>query len=144
MGRQLSEAIIDGILAGGVYAVMAAGLTLIFGVLDIINIAQGILVVLGAYLSYMLSVHLHIDLFVGLLVTVPTLFVLGVAIQWVFIRRLRGSERTAMSLLVSYAVAIIIQCIVYQAFGVNFVQLHAWYVDSTVHVLGFYLPYLYF
>ena len=78
---------------------MAVGLTLIFGVLDIINIAQGILVVLGAYLSYVLSVHLHIDLFVGLLITVPAMFVIGVAIQWLFIRPLRGSERTAMSLL---------------------------------------------
>ncbi len=143
MSRQILEAIVDGILGGGVYALMAAGLTLIFGVLDIINIAQGILVVLGAYLSYVLSVHLHIDLFVGLLVTVPALFALGVAIQWAFIRRLRGGERTAMSLLVSYAVAIIIEGILYQAFGVNFVQLHAWYVDSTVHVLGFYLPYIY-
>ena len=65
MGRQIYEAIVDGILGGGVYALMAVGLTLIFGVLDIINIAQGILVVLGAYLSYVLSVHLHIDLFVG-------------------------------------------------------------------------------
>jgi branched-chain amino acid transport system permease protein len=55
MGRELTEAIIDGILGGGVYALMAVGLTLIFGVLDIINIAQGILVVLGAYLSYVLA-----------------------------------------------------------------------------------------
>jgi branched-chain amino acid transport system permease protein len=143
MARQIVEAVVDGILGGGVYALMAAGLTLIFGVLDIINIAQGILVVLGAYLSYVLSVHLHIDLFAGLLVTVPALFLLGVGIQWAFIRRLRGGERTAMSLLVSYAVAIIIEGILYQIFGVNYVQLHAWYVDSTVHVLGFYLPYIY-
>jgi hypothetical protein len=49
-----------------VYALMAVGLTLIFGVLDIINIAQGILVVLAAYLSYLLSVHLHLDLFLGI------------------------------------------------------------------------------
>jgi branched-chain amino acid transport system permease protein len=143
MSRQILEALVDGILGGGVYALMAAGLTLIFGVLDIINIAQGILVVLGAYLSYVLSVHLNIDLFVGLLVTVPALFLLGVAIHWAFIRRLRGGERTAMSLLVSYAVAIIIEGILYQIFGVNFVQLHAWYVDSTVYVLGFYLPFIY-
>src|SRR5713226_7717804 len=109
MGRELTEAIIDGILGGGVYALMAAGLTLIFGVLDIINIAQGILVVLGAYLSYVLSVHLHLDLFVGLLVTVPAMFIVGVAIQWAFIRPLRGRVRTSMSLLATYAVAIIIE-----------------------------------
>jgi branched-chain amino acid transport system permease protein len=51
MARQIYQAIVDGILVGGVYALMAVGLTLIFGVLDIINIAQGVLVILGAYLS---------------------------------------------------------------------------------------------
>jgi len=62
MATQIYQAIVDGILVGGVYALMAVGLTLIFGVLDIINIAQGVLVVLGAYLSYSLSVRLGIDL----------------------------------------------------------------------------------
>ena len=65
MAREIYQAIVDGILIGGVYALMAVGLTLIFGVLDIINIAQGILVVLGAYLSYGLAARLHIDLFSG-------------------------------------------------------------------------------
>src|SRR6202167_6816542 len=98
MGRQIYEAIADGILGGGVYALMAVGLTLIFGVLDIINIAQGILVVLAAYLSYVLSVHLHIDLFLGLLITIPAMFVLGLVIHTLVIRPLRGAERTSMSL----------------------------------------------
>ena len=62
----LLQAIVDGMLTGGVYALMAAGLSLIFGVMDIINIAQGAMVVLGAYLSYVLSVHLGIDLLLGL------------------------------------------------------------------------------
>jgi len=112
MARQVLEAIVDGILIGGVYALMAVGLTLIFGVLDIINIAQGVLVVLGAYLSYALSVHLHVDLFAGLLVTVPVMFVIGVAIHVAFIRPLRGRERTSMSLLACYAVAIIIDAFI--------------------------------
>jgi branched-chain amino acid transport system permease protein len=143
MSSEVVGAILDGILGGGVYALMAAGLTLIFGVLDIINIAQGILVVLGAYLSYVLSVHLKIDLFLGLLITVPAMFVIGVAIHWAFIRPLRGHEKTAMSVLATYAVAIIIEGILYQVFGVSYVQLHAWYVTSTVHVLGYYLPVIY-
>ena len=66
MGSEYAKAVVDGILTGGVYALMAAGLTLIFGVMDIINIAQGIMVVLGAYLSYALSTHLGMDLFVTL------------------------------------------------------------------------------
>jgi branched-chain amino acid transport system permease protein len=143
MGRQVYEAIVDGILGGGIYALMAVGLTLIFGVLDIINIAQGILVVLGAYLSYALSVHLHIDLFVGLLITVPAMFIIGVAIQWLFIRPLRGRERTSMSLLAAYAVALIIEGILYRVFGPTYVVLKASYITSSVHLFGFYLSYIY-
>ena len=143
MGRELTQAIVDGILGGGIYALMAVGLTLIFGVLDIINIAQGILVVLGAYLSYVLSVHLHIDLFVGLLVTVPAMFLIGIAIQWAFIRPLRGRERTSMSLLASYAVAIIIEGVLYLIFGANYENLNASYVTSGPRVFGFYLDYIY-
>jgi branched-chain amino acid transport system permease protein len=138
-----AQAIVDGILGGAVYALMAAGLTLIFGVLDIINIAQGILVVLAAYLSYALSVHLHLDPLLGLFVTVPVMFLLGVFIEWAFIRRLRGRERTAMSLLVSYAVAVIIEGVLYQTFGSTPVTIQAWYATSTLHVFGFFLPYIY-
>ena len=143
MATQIYQAIVDGILVGGVYALMAAGLTLIFGVLDIINIAQGILVVLGAYLSYSLSQRLGIDLFVGLLITVPAMFVLGVAIQWAFIRPLRGRERTSMTLLVTYAMALIIEGVLYRIYGPDDKQLTASYVTSSVRVFGFYLPYIY-
>ncbi len=143
MATQLLRAIVDGVLTGGVYALMAVGLTLIFGVLDIINIAQGVLVILAAYLSYVLSVHLHLDLFLGLLITTPVMFVIGVVIQVLFMRRLRGRERTSMSLLASYAVMIIIEGVLYLAFGPDFVQLSAWYVTGSVHVLDFYLSDIY-
>ncbi|HWN59559.1 MAG TPA: branched-chain amino acid ABC transporter permease [Streptosporangiaceae bacterium] len=143
MAREIYQAIVDGILVGGVYALMAVGLTLIFGVLDIINIAQGVMVILGAYLSYELAARLHLDLFLGLLITVPAMFVIGVVIELAFIRPLRGRERTSMTLLVSYAVALIIEGILYQTFGANDRQLSAWYVTSSVHVFGFYLPYIY-
>jgi branched-chain amino acid transport system permease protein len=138
-----AQAVTDGILGGAVYALMAAGLTLIFGVLDIINIAQGIMVVLAAYLSYALSVHLHLDPLLGLLITVPIMFVLGVIIQWAFIRRLRGRERTAMSLLVCYAIAVIIEGALYAQFGSTPVSIQASYLNKTVHVFGFYLGYIY-
>ncbi|HYK34212.1 MAG TPA: branched-chain amino acid ABC transporter permease [Streptosporangiaceae bacterium] len=140
---QFGQAVANGILGGAVYALMAAGLTLIFGVLDIINIAQGIMVVLAAYLSYALSVHLHLDPLLGLLITVPIMFVLGVIIQWAFIRRLRGRERTAMSLLVCYAIAVIIEGALYAQFGSTPVGIQTSYFNTTVHVFGFYLGYIY-
>jgi branched-chain amino acid transport system permease protein len=143
MGTEIAHSVADGILGGGVYALMAVGLTLVFGVLDIINVAQGILVVLGAYLSYVLSVHLHIDLLVGLVITVPAMFVIGLAIYWLFIRPLRGAERTSMTLLACFAVALIIEGVLYREFGSNYVSLNAWYTQQSVHVFGFYLEDIY-
>ena len=143
MGSTYAKAVVDGVLTGGVYALMAAGLTLIFGVMDIINIAQGIMVILGAYLTYALSVHLGMDLFATLIITIPSLFIVGVAVEWIFMRRLADRDRTAMSILVTYAVAILIEGIITQVFGVSYVQLHASYVDKSIHVFGFYLPYIY-
>jgi len=136
------DAIIIGILTGGVYALMASGLTLVFGVMDIINIAQGAFVILGAYLSYVLEQHLHIDLFLGLFITVPTMFVLGVVIQWLFIRPLKR-DRTMLSILVTFAVALIIEGLLTIFFTANIVQLHAPYVTESFRVGNFYLTYIY-
>ncbi len=137
------EAVVDGVLTGGVYALMAAGLTLIFGVMDIINIAQGVMVVLGAYLSFELSAHAGIGLLPGLLITVPAMFALGVAVEFCFMRRLRDQDRTQMSILVTYAVAIVIEGVLTAAFGVDYDELQASYVNSSIHMLGFYLPDIY-
>ncbi|HEY3869076.1 MAG TPA: branched-chain amino acid ABC transporter permease [Actinocrinis sp.] len=143
MGTELAKAVVDGVLTGGVYALMAAGLTLIFGVMEIINIAQGIMVVLGAYLSYTLQVHAGIDPFVGLLITIPVMFLIGVVIEWGFIRRLASRDRTALSILVTFAVAIIIEGILTQFYSADLHTLDAWYVERSIHVAGFYLPYIY-
>ena len=122
---------------------MATGLTLIFGVMNIINVAQGIFVILGAYLSYALSVHLGIDLFVGLAITIPTLFVVGIVVERAFLTRIKGPERVVMSILVTYAVSLVIEGILNLVFSTNYVELHAWYVDRSVKVFGIYLPYIY-
>jgi branched-chain amino acid transport system permease protein len=143
MGTELTRAVIDGILTGGVYALMAAGLTLIFGVMEIINIAQGIFVVLAAYLSYVLQVHLGIDPFLGLLITMPLMFGVGLLVEWGFLRRLRPQNRSALSILVTFAVAIVIEGVLTQLFSADLKTLTAWYVDKSWHVLGFYLPYVY-
>ena len=136
------EAIITGLLTGGVYALMASGLTLVFGVMDIINIGQGALVILGAYLSYVLEQNLHIDLFVGLLITMPFMFILGVLIELLFIRPIRR-DRTMFSILVTFGVALIIEGVLNLIFSADNVHLYAWYVTASFPVAGFYLSYIY-
>ena len=138
------QGVLLGILTGGVYALMASGLTLIFGVLEIINIAQGILVILGAYLSYWLEQRFQIDLFLGLLITIPAMFFIGLLIEWAFIRRIKW-DRITLSILVTFAIAIVIEGVLEFFFTTNLVQLHAWYVDKSIEVpfLDFYMPLIY-
>lgn len=136
------QGILLGLLTGGVYALMASGLTLVFGVLEIINVAQGILVILGAYLSFTLENYFHIDLFVGLPVTMLLLFGLGVFLEWAFIRRLKW-ERTTLSILVTYAIALIIEGVLGFVFTTNFRILHAWYIDASFPIFGIYIGYIY-
>ncbi len=142
MIKLIVDAIITGILTGGVYALMASGLTLIFGVMDIINIAQGAFVILGGYLSYILLTNFHIDLFLGLLITMPLMFLLGVLIETVFIRPLKR-DRTMLSILVTFAIALIIEGVLGLFFSTNFVQLHAWYIDASFQIGSYYLAYIY-
>jgi branched-chain amino acid transport system permease protein len=88
-------------------------------------------------------VHLGIGLLPGLLITVPAMFVLGMAMEFCFMRRLRESDRTGMSILITFAVAILIEGALTAIYGVDYVQLQASYVNSSAYVLGFYLPYIY-
>jgi len=134
--------LIAGILTGGVYALMASGLTLIYGVMEIVNIAQGIFVVLGAYLSFVLSHYAHIDLFLGLLITMPIMFLIGIGIEWAFVRRIQRN-RVMLSILVTYAIALLIEGLLNLVFTPTTIQLQAPYVDTSFYVFGFYLPYIY-
>jgi branched-chain amino acid transport system permease protein len=100
------QALILGLLAGGVYALMASGLTLAFGIMRVINVAQGVMIILGAFLSYTLFTSLHVDPFLSILFVMPVVFVLGVVLELVFIRPLRADEREQLSLLVTWAIAL--------------------------------------
>jgi len=102
----LVQAIIFGVLTGGVYALMASGQTLIFGVMKVVNLAQGAFVILAAYLTYSLFTSFGIDPFLSILITTPALFGLGVAVHRVVLRPLRHEDIGQLSLLVTFAVAL--------------------------------------
>ncbi|HYM50492.1 MAG TPA: branched-chain amino acid ABC transporter permease [Candidatus Limnocylindrales bacterium] len=136
------EAAVLGVLTGGVYALMASGLTLIFGVMRIINVGQGALVILGAYLTFVLNRSWHVDPFLGLVLTMPLMFALGVLLQLVFIRPLR-TDREALSVLVTYAIALGIEGALGYVFTTNYVQLRAWYENASFPVFSFRITYVY-
>ena len=91
MSGLLLQAVVSGLLLGGVYGLVASGLTLIFGVLRIINFAHGAVMMLGMYASYWLWVWLGVDPYLSVLLTAPAFFVLGMGIQRVVIEPNRAA-----------------------------------------------------
>ena len=135
--HQVVQALILGLLIGGVYALMASGLTLVFGIMKVINVAQGALVILAAYLSYALFSHLHIDPFLSILLVTPAMFALGVAVQLVFVRSLRGPDAPELSLLVTWALALGIEGVLSVVFKTTYRATNPSYADRSWDVFGY-------
>jgi len=133
------QAVILGLLTGGVYALMASGLTLVFGIMKVINVAQGALVILAAYLSYTLFSRFHIDPFVSIVLLAPAMFVLGVAVQLVFIRSLRQKEGEELSLLVTWALALGIEGLLSVAYKTTYRATNPGYANTTWTVAGYHV-----
>jgi branched-chain amino acid transport system permease protein len=99
------QAILSGALIGGMFAVMAVGLSLTWGMLRIINLAHFGMILLGAYLTFQLATSWGIDPLLTVVVTVPLMFVLGALLQWAFDR---FGVAELNSLLVSFGILIIV------------------------------------
>jgi branched-chain amino acid transport system permease protein len=135
----LIQSCILGLLTGGVYALMASGLTLAFGVMKVINVAQGAMIILGAYLSYTLFSHAHIDPFVSILIITPAMFVLGVGLQLLFIRPLRTDEREELSLLVTWAIALGIEGLLSVAYHTTYRSTITGYANKSLTIAGYHI-----
>jgi branched-chain amino acid transport system permease protein len=86
----LAQYVVTGLLVGGVYALMSIGLALIFGVMRVVNFAQGDFMMLGMYLTYYLAVGWHVDPLLGALLAIPPFFVLGVLVHRTLLVRVTG------------------------------------------------------
>jgi len=103
----LIQVTVIGILTGGVYALMATGLTLIFGVMRVINIAHGAFLILSAYISYWVFTSYGIDPFLSVIFSVPILFVIGVIFQRYILSRVKGDP--GLGVLLTFAMALTLE-----------------------------------
>jgi branched-chain amino acid transport system permease protein len=102
------DTLVQGILLGGLYALFAAGLSLIFGIMRLVNLAHGDLIVLAAFLLYVLSNALGLNVFATVILVAPLMFAIGYALQsQIFNRLARGDGLSP--LLVSFGLSIVLQ-----------------------------------
>ena len=112
------NAVVQGVLLGGLYALVAAGLSLVFGVMRIVNLAHGVLAVLAAYGALLLGEQLGWNPFLSLLVVVPVMAALGYLLQRALLdRALKGGELAP--LLVTFGLAIVVQNLLLETFSAD-------------------------
>jgi branched-chain amino acid transport system permease protein len=102
------QGIVSGALVGGMYAIVGIGLTLVFGVVRIVNFAHGSFLMAAAYCSWLLFDRLGIDPYVSGLILVPAFFLLGIGYYWALLRPMIGQSLLAQSL-ITIAVSYIIE-----------------------------------
>jgi branched-chain amino acid transport system permease protein len=133
----LVQGIILGVLTAGVYALMASGQTLIFGIMKVINMAQGAMVILGAYLSFQLFTSLGIDPFLAVPVTTVVMFLVGVVVQLAFLRPLRSEDRSQLSVLVTFAVALLAEGVMSVLWSTSDRSINTGYANASWTVFGY-------
>jgi branched-chain amino acid transport system permease protein len=101
----LGQVIVSGLLAGALYAMVALGLGLIFGVMRVLNVAHGPLLMLGAYITYWLFSTVGLNPYLSLLVSMPVVFLIGVALQRFLVRRVVDAPELS-SLLLTFGISI--------------------------------------
>src|SRR6201981_372234 len=139
MLETVAQAVINGLLIGGIYALVSIGVTLIFGVVKIVNFAQGEFVMIGMYISYFLATYLGIDPIVSLLVSMPTLLVIGLLIQHVLILRRLGPNDMPQIFL-TFALSLLLLNLALLLFSANYRTVHTFYSDEAFHIDGLYIP----
>ncbi|MET8522130.1 branched-chain amino acid ABC transporter permease [Nocardioides sp. NPDC004968] len=108
-GPLLLQSLILGLLLGGLYALLAAGLTLYFGVMRVVMIAHSAFLILAAYLAWFFTTQTGLDPLLSLIITVPLFFAAGYGMQRALLSRLRPATLTMMSVLLTFAIALVIE-----------------------------------
>jgi len=129
----VAQAVVNGLLIGGIYALVSIGVTLIFGVVKIVNFAQGEFVMIGMYISFFLATYFGIDPLVSLVISMPALFVLGVLLQRFLISRVLALGDMPQIFL-TFALSLLLMNLALLLFTANYRTVQTPYTEAAVHL----------
>ncbi|AVW91098.1 branched-chain amino acid ABC transporter permease [Celeribacter baekdonensis] len=130
------DTLVQGILLGGLYALFAAGLSLVFGIMRLVNLAHGDLIVLGAFLILVATTVLGIHPFLAVLIAAPIMFALGWALQTLVLNKVLGDD-ILPPLLVTFGLSVVIQNGLLEGFSADSQKLSAGPIEAASLDLGF-------
>jgi len=129
------NAIVQGILLGGLYALFAAGLSLIFGIMRLVNIAHGDFIVLAAFLGLVVTSTLNMHPLTSLIIVVPAMAVVGYLLQYLVLNRTMGDD-ILPPLLVTFGLSVILQNSLLEVFSADPQKLNAGNLETASLSLG--------
>ena len=129
------DTLTQGILLGGLYGLFAAGLSLVFGIMRLVNLAHGDLIVLAAYLIFAVATALGLHPLVAVLLAAPLMFALGWLLQTYLLNRVLGTD-ILPPLLVTFGLSVVIQNALLQGFTADSRKLSAGAIESQAVHLG--------
>ena len=138
---QFTQQIILGLLLGGIYVAVALGFSLVWGILNIVNLAHGALVIVGAYITWLLFDRLHVDPFLSLPVDALALFVLGYALQRGVINRVIRAP-LLFTFLLTFGINLVIVSLVLLIFTADFRSVTPTYSGNGLHLGSVTIPYI--
>jgi branched-chain amino acid transport system permease protein len=135
----LWQVLVNGILLGGLYALMALGLALVWGVLNIVNLAHGAFIMLGAYACYYLFTLLHLDPFAALPLSMAALFCFGYLLQR-YVLNLIVRAPMFNTLLITFGIEVVLTYLAQIVFSADFRTVNPSYAGANFTLLGATLP----
>ena len=130
----LINAILAGLLLGGFYAAVTIGLSISFGILDIVNIAHPAFVIVGSYMAYLLNVSFGLDPIVASIVALPAFFALGMAVyQLYYVSFEKHGQEALRGLAFFFGLLFVTEVLLILVFGVDYRYVHASYIETTLH-----------
>jgi branched-chain amino acid transport system permease protein len=138
---QIVQLAILGILLGGVYGLMATGLTLVYGVMGVINLAHAIVMIGAAYLAFYMWQDWGVDPFLSMVATIPVFFVIGVLLYVLLFQRISGSARFGeMTVLLSFGLALVVEGLLGYAFSGIYHSSNPGYATETIDAGSLFVP----
>ena len=130
----LVSALVAGVLLGGFYAAVTVGVSISFGILDIVNIAHPAFIILGSYIAYIVNQRLGIDPIVVSIVVLPAFYALGAAVYQVYHVSFEKRGQDALrGLAFFFGILFITEVALILVFGVDFRYVEASYIGPTLH-----------
>jgi branched-chain amino acid transport system permease protein len=136
---ELVQTVILGLLIGGVYALLASGLTLIFGVMRVINIAHGAFLILAAFVTYSIWTATGIDPLLSIAFTTPMMFAFGWALYLAAIQRVRDAHISS-SVLLTFSLALVLEGVMGLVWGNNSHSVRPSYFNESFELGSLFLP----